>query len=182
MHTRVGFNSSFHTSPFWELHLLDIQLSCAHLEKGQAIRSCDPEQTKFWPSFLFVLLRIPVCWEQETRIEHSLPLRPWGLPAQPSYRWAQHSYHPGTWSTYTSKDPKHICVVAGKLTELGAWLWSQNLEVQFPTEPPERKASLYGLGQAAPFQCAPEEGNDKPLLNTLYLENPGKGCHRLEST
>ena len=49
---------------------------------------------------------------------------------------------------------------------------------------PGSTASLGGLGPAAQSQGSPppEEGNGEPLLNILYLENPGKVLHKSELT
>ena len=55
------------------------------------------------------------------------------------------------------------------------WLQSQRLGVQFPTVPPEKRASLCGPGPATLSpEVAAEKGNYKPLLSTPYLENPEK--------
>ena len=43
-------------------------------------------------------------------------------------------------------------------------------------------ASSTALGKLHCPRMPPEEGNGKPLLNILYLENPEKGCHKSKFT
>lgn len=62
------------------------------------------------------------------------------------------------------------------LSELGIQLWGWRLGVQFPTVFP--KPTCVALGKVG----TPEEGNGKPVLNTFYLENPEKDCHKSELT